>query len=77
MNVTVVPFWTGVPLGSSTVARISVVPFAWTMALAVDSVIVDSCGASSGMLVARHRERSPGGGEAPTRGDSLIDRALL
>ena len=50
VKVTVVPFWTGVPLGSSTVARISVVPFAWTMVLAVDNVIVDSCGASSGSL---------------------------
>ena len=50
VNVTVVPLCTGVPLGSSTVARISVVPFAWTTELAVDSVIVDSCGASSGIL---------------------------
>jgi len=50
VNVTVVPFWTGVPLDSSTVARTSVVPFAWTMVLAVDRVIVDSRGASSGSL---------------------------
>jgi type II secretory pathway pseudopilin PulG len=50
VKVTVVPFWTGVPLDSSTVARTSVVPFAWTMVLAVDSVIVDSRGASSGSL---------------------------
>ena len=50
VNVTAVPLWTGVPLGSSTVARISVVPLAWTIASAVDRVIVDSGGASSGTL---------------------------
>jgi hypothetical protein len=50
VNVTVVPFWTGVPLGSSTVARISVVPLAWTFVLADDNSIVDSGGASSGNL---------------------------
>src|SRR5688572_20371983 len=50
VNVTVVPFWTGVPLGSSTVARISVVPFACTIVLAVDKVIVDSWGARRGSL---------------------------
>jgi type II secretory pathway pseudopilin PulG len=50
VNVTVVPFWTGVPLGSSTVARISVVPFACTIVLAVESVIFESCGASNGSL---------------------------
>lgn len=50
VNVTVVPFWTGVPLGSSTVARMSVVPFAWTTVLADDKVIVEDCGASSGSL---------------------------
>lgn len=50
VKVTVVPFWTGVPLGSSTVARISVVPFACTTLLAVDRVMVEDCGASSGSL---------------------------
>ena len=35
-NVTVVPFCTGVPELSRTVARISAVPLAWTMAVFVD-----------------------------------------
>jgi hypothetical protein len=50
VNVTVVPFWTGVPLDSSTVARTSVVPFACTTVFAVDNLMVDSRGASNGIL---------------------------
>ena len=50
VKVTVVPFWTGVPACSSTVALISAVPFAWTMVLLAERVIVDRLGASRGSL---------------------------
>jgi hypothetical protein len=50
VNETVVPFWTGVPDDSRTIARISAVPFAWTVLLLVDRAIVDSWGASNGTL---------------------------
>jgi hypothetical protein len=50
VNETAVPFWTGVPDDSRTIARISAVPFAWTTLLLLDRVMVDSRGASNGTL---------------------------
>ena len=50
VNVTSVPFCTGVPACSITVAMMSAVPFACTMTLLANSVMVDWLGASSGTL---------------------------
>jgi hypothetical protein len=49
-NVTVVPFWTGVPELSSKVAVTCAVPFDWTMVLLVPRVMVVPLGASNGTL---------------------------
>jgi type II secretory pathway pseudopilin PulG len=50
MNVTVVPLWTGVPAGSTTVAMSSAVPLSPSVVESMDSVTIESVGASKGTL---------------------------
>src|SRR5947207_7461248 len=64
-NVTVVPFCTGVPELSSTVARSSAVPLACTTVLLEERAIVDRFGASRGTLSQLAAPAAPARRSAP------------